>query len=267
MNTNQEKYHEQISAYLRDELLPEEKMLFKKSLEQDPELLQEFQIHQDLFAQVEDNKGIDVSWDYDTEDIRVLATYFRSKEAEKLKKTIQKAQINFQTPKKTVVWKKNIILPLLVAASVAVFVLVYTFNSKSSTTEMYVKHSEWEDLPSLTSRGGNNKLAEGERLFVDKKYKESYAIFETVPQKEQQPSVLIYLGLCALELDQLDKALHYFELLKNTDAIDSSKAYWYLALTYLKQNEKEKATNILQELVLGNHYNNAKAIKLLDQLQ
>lgn len=268
MDTNQEKYHEQISAYLRDELLPEERILFEKSLEQDPELLHEFKIHQELFTQVEDNKGIDdVSWDYDTEDVRILATYFRSKEAEKLKKTIQKAQNNYQTTKKTVVWKKNIILSFFVAASVAVFVLVYIFNSKSSTTEMYVKYSEWEDLPSLTSRGEDNKLVEGERLFVDKKYKESYAIFTALPQKEQQPSVLIYLGLCALELDQLDKALHYFELLKNTDAIDSSKGYWYLALTYLKQNEKEKATNILQELVSGNHYNNTKARELLNQLQ
>ncbi|GGX12056.1 hypothetical protein [Aquimarina muelleri] len=267
MDINQEKYHKQISAYLRDELSPEEKKLFEKSLTQNPELLQEFKIHQELFAQVEGSEDIVVSWDYDKEDVRALTTYFRSEEAEKLKKTIQKAKNNYQGYKKQRVWRKNIILPLLVAASIAVFVLVYTFNSKSSTTEMYVKHSEWEDLPSLTSRGGDNKLAEGERLFVDKKYKESYAIFTALSQKEQQPSVLIYLGLCALELDQLDKALHYFELLKNTEAIDSSKAYWYLALTYLKQNEKEKATNILQELVSGNHYKNTEARELLDQLQ
>lgn len=267
MDTNQEKYHEQISAYLRDELLPEEKILFEKSLEQDPELLQEFKIHQELFAQVEDNKYIDVPWGYDTEDVRVLATYFRSKEAEKLKKTIQKAQNNFQTPKKTGIWRKNIVFSLLVAASIIVLVLVYTFNSKPSATEMYVKYSKWEDLPSLTSRGTDNKLAQGEQLFVDKKYKESYKIFAAVPQKEQQPSVLIYLGICALELNQLDEAFYYFELLKNTDAIDSSKAYWYLALTYLKQNKKEKATSILQELVSGNHYNNTEARELLDQLQ
>ncbi|WP_299442140.1 hypothetical protein [uncultured Aquimarina sp.] len=267
---HQEKYHDQIDAYLRDELSLEDKALFEQSLQKDPELLMEFKVHQELFAQMDESVWINESFTPDIEEVKQVEAYFRSAEAKKLKDTIAKAQANYQKKNNISFLKNRLFLPILAAASIAIFVVLYTLNSNNSSQDLYVGYSQWRDLPSLTSRSDESQLAEGQRLFEQKKYKESYTLFKDYVEgkNEISPPVLVYSGLSALELNKYKEAISYFDQLINSDTIDQSKGYWYKALVYLKQNKKQKTITILEEITTDkNNYNYQEALELLDKLK
>ncbi|WP_299219936.1 tetratricopeptide repeat protein [uncultured Aquimarina sp.] len=263
-------YHDQIDAYLRDELSIEDRALFEQLLQNDPELVKEFKVHQELFAQVDESVWIDKSFTPDIEEVKEVENYFRSAEAKKLKDTIAKVQANYQKKNNTSFLKNRLFLSVLAAASITIFVVLYTMNSNDSSQDLYAGYSEWQDLPSLTSRSDESQLAEGQRLFEQKKYDESYVLFkEYIKDKnELLPSVLIYSGLSALELDKYTEAISYFDQIINSDTIDQSKGYWYKALVYLKQDKKNTAIKVL-EIILKDkqNYNFDKAQALLKKLQ
>ncbi|SEM20258.1 TPR repeat-containing protein [Aquimarina amphilecti] len=263
-------YHDQIDAYLRDELSIEEKALFEQSLKNNPELLHEFRIHQELFALTDESVWINESFIPSEEEVKEVETYFRSTEAKKLKNTIAQAQINYQKGNRFSFFNNRLFLPILAAASIALIVILYTFNSNNSTRDLYVEHSRWKDLPSLTSRSDENQLAEGQKMFEQKKYQESYSLFKNYVENNDQtsPSVLVYVGLSALELNKYEEAISYFDRLISSDAVDQSKGYWYKALVYLKQDNEDRAILILENILLDEqNYNFNKAKVLLKKMQ
>jgi len=267
---HQEKYHDQIDAYLRNELSLEDKALFEQSLGNDSELLMEFKVHQELFAQMDESTWINESFTPDIEEVKEVEIYFRSSEAKKLKDTIAKAQANYKKKSSPSFFKNKLFLPILAAASVAIFVVLYTMNSGDSSQDLYVTYSQWQDIPSLTSRSDESQLAEGQRLFEQKKYSESYALFKEYVEKENEilPPVLIYSGLSALELNKYKEAISYFDRLIDSDTIDQSKGYWYKALVYLKQNKKQNTITVLEEIKTNkSNYKYQEAVELLDKLK
>lgn len=270
MDINQEKYHDQIDAYLRDELSTEDRALFEQLLQNDPELLKEFKVHKELFAQLDESAWITDAFTPDIEEVKEVENYFRSVEAKNLKDTIAKAQANYQKKNNTSFLKNRLFLSVLAAASIAIFVVLYTMNSNNADQDLYAVYSDWRDLPSLTSRSDESQLAEGQRLFEQKKYNDSYILFkEYIKDKnELSPAVLIYSGLSALELDKYTEAISYFDQIINSDTIDRSKGYWYKSLVYLKQNKKNAAIKVL-EIILKDkeNFNFDKAEVLLKKLQ
>ncbi len=270
MDTNQEKYHDQIDAYLRDELSAGDRALFEQSLQNDPELLIEFRIHQELFVQTDETTWINESFAPDKKDVKEVEAYFKSSDAQKLKDTIARVQANYQKGSNTSFLKNKLFIPILAAASIALFVVLYLVDSNSSTQDLYATYSQWQNLPSLTSRSDENQLAQGQRLFIQKQYDKSYIIFKNYlnTTNEIVPPVLIYAGLSALELKKYKDAISYFDQLIASDAIDQSKGYWYKALVYLKQNKKNEAIQVL-EIILKEeqNYNFDEANVLLKKLQ
>ncbi|WP_299246664.1 hypothetical protein [uncultured Aquimarina sp.] len=270
MDANQEKYHDQIDAYLRDELSTEDRALFEQLLEKNPEVLKEFKIHQELFVHIDESSWIDDSFTPEIEEVKKVENYFKSIEAKRLKDTIVKAQANYQKKNNTSFLNNRLFLSVLAAASIAIFVVLYTMNSNNADQDLYAAYSQWQDLPSLTSRSDESQLAEGQRLFEQKKYDESYMLFKEYKKDKNKllPSVLIYLGVSALELDQYTEAISYFDQIISSDTIDQSKGYWYKALVYLKQDKKDDVIKVL-EIILKDrqNYNFDKAQALLKKMQ
>ncbi len=271
MSANQEKYQNQIDAYFRNELSDQERISFEKLLKEDTELSQEFIIHKELYAQFDPDLQIDITSNAYDKEVEEIETYFESEEAKKLSEVIDKAQHNYQeaeTPKK---WpNKNIFIGLIAAASVALLVVLYTTNSGSSTQELYAQYSDWNDLPSLTSRKDGDQLSLGQSLFEEGKYQQANTVFKTIltQGKEVPPSVLIYSGVSALELDDYQEALTHFDQLMQSDTIDHSKGYWYKALVFLKQAKKDEAIAVLKRIVENKeNFNYKEAVILLDKLK
>ncbi|MBW1297122.1 hypothetical protein [Aquimarina litoralis] len=270
MDANQEQYHDQIDAYLRDELSNDEKILFEQSLQNNPELSAEFKIHQELFAQMDESVWITDMFTPEQEEIKEITSYFRSEEAKKLKETIEKAKANYYKTERTSILKGKWIIPVLIAASFSIFVILYSINFSESPQELYAKYNEWNDLPSLTSRSDEDQLTKGQQLFEEKKYNDSFLLFENYIQSTDEvvPATLLYAGISALELDEYKKAISYFDQLINSNAIDQSKGYWYKVLTYLKQGKKEETIQVLEIIIKDQeNYNFDKANTLLKKLR
>ncbi|MDY8138617.1 tetratricopeptide repeat protein [Aquimarina sp. 2201CG5-10] len=253
MDANQEKYHDQIDAYLREELSSEDRALFEQSLLEDQELKKEFLIHKELFALEDDSIWIQDLFDPDESEVKQVEAYFKSEEVQNLKDVISTAQSNYteSDKKKSIFVNKKWFIPILVAASFTLLFFVYTFNSGYTAQELYAEYGEWDDLPSLTSRSDETQLAEGQRFFEQKEFLASYELFKNLEDNklETSPEILVYLGLSSLELNKYNEAISYFDQLINSDAIDQSKGYWYKALTYLKQEKKDKAISILEVIL------------------
>ncbi len=270
MGDNQKKYHDQIDAYLRDELSIEDRSLFEKALLSNPELEREFYIHQELFTQFDESSWINESFTPDTNQVKEVETYFRGEEAQKFKETVDRAKENYQRKEGAFRFNKKIIFPILAAASITLLVLLYTMSSGISSQDLYAQYSNWNDLPSLTSRSDESQLAEGQLLFEQGAYLKANTIFKSVINsgKKTTSSVLIYAGVSALELGNYQDAISYFDSLIASDVIDHSKGYWYKALLYLKQDKKKEAISVLEIILKNeNNYNYQKAEELLDMLK
>lgn len=270
MNGNQEKYHDQIDAYFRGEFSEQQKISFKKLLNEDSELLQEFLIHKGLYAQFNKEDRIECFFSTNNKELKDIERYYQSDEVHNLKNTINWARVTYRQTEKQKSPNRNLMISLAAAASIVLFIVFYSLNSQNTTQELYAKHSNWENLPSLTSRGEDNDLSMGQLFFEEHKYEQSYDIFKTFKKtkKEVYPSVLIYLGISSLELNKHDEAIFYFDQLINSETIDQSKGYWYKTLIYLKLGRKDDAIQVLEVLITNeNNYNHQEASKLLKKLR
>ena len=255
-----------IDDYLNNRLSREDLIAFEKQLFNDHDLAEEVRINKNLFALHETE-----AW----EDINVLnkdgiayQEYLLSDDAKKIKLAINNANNKY---------KRNSITPIKrfrwygVAASLVLLIAFsYTFTSNQNTPEnLYADYSNLSELPSLTQRSDADKLlSDAEKLFLNKQYLGAVRSLELYNEKynSQSANTLLYKGMCYLELKQYTKAELIFNTLKSSDTLDKNKAYWYLALTSLKQENITDTKKILQVIVSNSYYNNQKAEQLLAKL-
>ncbi|MEW7280541.1 hypothetical protein ABW636_18290 [Aquimarina sp. 2201CG1-2-11] len=271
MSTNAEKYYNQIDAYLRGALTNEEKAVFEKLLQENTGLRKELSLHKELYAQFDDTDWVGHQFEGKNIDFKNAEAYFRSEEANAFKEVIEKAEENYKNKSQTRFLSTKKIIVLLAAASVALLFVFTTLLSKDTTEELYSQYNDWQDLPSLTSRGNTNtnSLSKGQVLFEEGNYQQANTIFESIvtTEKELPINVLIYAGATALELKNYTEAIGYFDKIIASNAIDHSKGYWYKAMVYLKQGKKEKVIETLEIITqLQNNYKYKEAIELLNKL-
>ncbi len=85
--------------------------------------------------------------------------------------------------------------------------------------------------------------------------------------EEINPLVYIYTELIYSEKNELDKAVREFQILENSNSIDSSRALWYKALTYLKFDKTTKGKEILLRILKDStNYKYKEAKELLGKL-
>lgn len=114
----------------------------------------------------------------------------------------------------------------------------------------------------LTERSSDEKdLMQAQKDYLAKKYTSALSIFEKHPDNIE---VQLARGNCEFNLGDTDAALKTFQTIALKNSIYTPTANWYLALTYLKQNQPEKAKLILQNIPKGTYYQ--KAQDLLRQL-
>ena len=87
------------------------------------------------------------------------------------------------------------------------------------------------------------------------------------------PEILLFAGICYLEMGGTDKAKANFEQIYNSTAINRYEGAWYLALTYLYEAESsdtkdnyDKIIDLLEEIPEGDSYY-SKAQSLLGELK
>lgn len=263
----------QIASYLNNQMDEVEKTAFEALLESDAELTSFLETYKTLEGVYNEEKWT-IKTTASIDEVKELARQFRADDVVDLSKkirTIQQENHTQKSPKK----KTYFYYISSAVAIAAIFTLFYfSFMQSLSPADAFEQYHNWNTLPSFQDKGiidddTKANLIKAETLFEEKKYKEALTLFSsTTKNKTYIPNAALYIGISQLELQQYTAALKTFEILKNSDAIDHHKAYWYTALVYLKQDDADKAKKILEVLVQNpDYYNSKKAQKLLKKLK
>ena len=237
---------EWIERYLDRSLTREEKLWMEKRLEEEPDLKSKYHDHKQLiegirYAHIQ-NK---------LEQLRVLETSLPPISVKKVAKEIP-------------FWK-----PIAIAASITLLITVYYFaNLAPAPQELFA--SRYQPYPNVfepTMRGTSkmqDKRAHAFGAYDQGDYATAAQLFNELLATDKEPGMLLLLGNSNLSLGKIEDAQNNFlELIANFDELDA-QAKWYLALSYLKQGQSEKANLILQELSDPQVTYSKKAKELLD---
>ncbi len=275
MEFNQTIY-EKIDAYIFDRLTAEEKSLFEKEMEDNQELKEEVRFTLGIKSSISGKDWLLFDEEIESDQVKHISQLKRSEKYASIAADLETIGNEYfetldQKPK-----TRNKFLYIAGAAAIAMLLFVgYYFSSNQSTDKLYATYNDWQELPSLTLQGDDQAiLAKGEAFFGNNEYEEAITVFstkldESIQNKQQpHPYILAYLGASYLGLDNYDKALNIFDRLLESNTLDNSRGYWYKAMVYLKQGNREEAINTLK-LLLENktNFNFDKAQELLKKLE
>lgn len=261
----------QIASYVNNQMDEAEKKAFETLLESDDELASFLETYATLEGVYNEEKWT-VKSNATIEEVKALANEFRSKDALDVSKKIRAIQQNAHQAT-TTRSKKSYFYYISSAVAIAAVSTLFYFSFMQSFTanDAFEEYHDWTTLPSFQTKSDtNNNLAKASTLFQEEKYQEALSIFTKYSEESDtyNPQIQLYVGISQLELGNYQDAIQTFDKLLASNTIDNHKAYWYTSLTYLKQNDAEKAKKVLRTLLENpSNYNYEKARKLLEKLK
>lgn len=261
----------EIELYLSGNMTPEQQLNFEKKMNSDLQLKQDVATYHEMqsFYDPQDWNTIDPKKQHN--QIEAYETFLKSEKGQGIASSIKSAENqHFQekTPSgiKKWIWYGSSIAAILVIG----FFIIFQITKTTDSIDLYAEYKNWEDLPSLTQRDENTQLSKAEGFFRKEQYSEALSEFRNYKVEhtdELNPQVLIYIGIAELELDQNKSAENTFTKLLNSNTLDAPKAHWYLALTYLKMNDRNKTMQELDKILKDSkNFNYKKAQKLVNEL-
>jgi tetratricopeptide (TPR) repeat protein len=251
-----------------------EKKEFQEQMDNDLEI----QMYLEINKNIDDFNNEDnwVFYDGDKEALKKTIESFSSENMKSLSKTITKTQNEFHH-KKDRLKNKSALRAVSVIAIAACVAMVFYFTSLTpNLNDIYIENSSWAELPSAIIRSNDGsvgeyqkQIVEAEKLFRGKNYEKALIAFQDVTENSRvfQPDIVLYIGISQLELNKYNDAVHSFNTLSQSNAIDNHKAYWYLSLVYLKQNNELKTIESLKKVIKKeSNFNYKKALSILQKL-
>lgn len=125
----------------------------------------------------------------------------------------------------------------------------------------YILDTNMDDANTL-----NTYFKDGKFAYDDKDYATAEKEFENyLAIKPNDYKVILAKGNCEFQLGNFDEAIRTFQQVANAKTVYSNTGHWYLALSYLKNDNVEKAKTSLQQITEQSEYDK-QAKKLLQQL-
>ena len=218
-----------IDRYFDNSLTPKEQLLFNDLLQNDLDFKNEFIFRKDLKKVIAANQQ---------EDLKSSLGQFEKK--------IQQSSKFMILPKK---W--------FVAASIAIIVSLGGYSIK---THYYPSNQAIFKTYFQSGRNTIQPIVRGESLntieyrafvaYEAHNYHKAINLFNSV-KNHDEAYINFYKGLSYLELGKLREAIDILLPIANANYLEgksahfNDKAMWYLALAYLKNNDKEKAGSVL----------------------
>ncbi len=236
----------------------------------------------DLAKEVELQKNINAFLQYEplsenpeeTDLIKKIDQIRKSSEGQALKNKIIAVGKQYFEEENTLLKekKKPNIRMYFVAATVVVIIalsLLLNNNSSLSNHELYSAYYDSSDLPTFVTRGEvKDYKSTVVEQFKEKEYENVIALVKDYRVKENFNHLLfLYSAISYSELGYVDKAIMELNYLEKSNSLDASRAHWYKALIFLKEDMSEKAKNELNTIISDpNNYNFDQAKKLLKKL-
>ncbi|TVZ56288.1 anaphase-promoting complex subunit 3 [Lutibacter sp. Hel_I_33_5] len=163
----------------------------------------------------------------------------------------------------------------LVAASVALLISLSGYyliaGNSLNNQELYAEYYQpYRNVIHPVVRGDSSTDLKTTAFvyYENNNYKKAYDTLLKLYKKDVNPDYLLYQGICLLELNQPKKAITIFSKSLENNTTYSTKVTWYLALSYLQQNDIEKATFYLNKyLKSGDLFKKDEAETLLKKLK
>lgn len=148
----------------------------------------------------------------------------------------------------------------LAAALTLVAAAVWFFNRGDAPTyRQYAQHPRL----SLTVMGNTEQArTDAETAFAQKDYARALSALDQVLAAEPDNiKAAFFRGICLLELDRSAEARQIFEVLAVGNSALREDAVWYVALSYLQENNPTECRNTLQKIAPGAaHYEQAQQL-------
>lgn len=227
MDTN--SHFHLIEKYLFDQMNEDEKKEFEILTKSDSSLEEEFEIQKSVFESAND------------EDLKKIYPAL---------KLAEEKYLSGQTKKPP--FRLIPIYRLAIVACIA-FILIFSWNffSDSNNKSLELFTSYYEPYPMILSfRGKSDLIPQAVNSYNSQNYE---SVIKSMNQLILIDSLGVipnmYLGIAHLELGNFDEAIENFEAVSNSNNPTlRQQANWYMALTFLKANEPEKAKSILTKL-------------------
>lgn len=259
---------DRIMDYLDGKMTPTELKDFEKNRQNDAELNETVTIMERMHLVYDDE-----NWpilELESEKVKENRVLFDNDDIKLFSNKVKASQKRYENKDstKTNKWLKYI-GSIAAVGLIAFFINTY-FNPNNSSEELFNNYYNTQDLPSFVVQNSDANVAiEAERLFKEQRYSEALKAFTAVNENSNtlNPNLVLYIAICNLELNNYTTSLNYLEELEQSNAIDFHKAYWFKALVYLKQDQKNDAIKNLKILSENKTYfNHEKANDLLDKL-
>ncbi|HHS95562.1 MAG TPA: tetratricopeptide repeat protein [Phaeodactylibacter sp.] len=224
------KINDRIEQYLDGLLSPEERLNFEQSLQTDKALAEAFVLRQDMnhfLRHREQKKNLSKQLDAIGKD------FFKTEQKNNIR-PLRKKQLRFG----------------VLAAAVAVILLFFAVYWFYPSTDLYRRFAIHAPIQLIDkSKAEEQLLTQIQNAFNEKDYTQALPLINKFLAIHPDDLQLKFTqAICLLETEQLDAAKDSFLQFASTGSIFRNEAYWYLALCYLKENNKEKAMEILQKI-------------------
>ncbi len=239
---------EQIEGYLNNELKEDELNAFKELLKRDNKLKLEVEKHQLVQNALKDTSSIDFRKKLQDIDSEINAKVSSKKPVFSL------SRIN---------WKVAAVL----VVSIGLMSLLFLQNSTPKHEKLFATYYVPYPMDDITrgeisSHTSLNKLA---LSYNNGNYERVIELLESSGDIRTNDKLKLYLGNSYLSLNKEKKAIEVFQLI-DVESEFYKDSQWFLALTYLKNDKKNKALLILENLSIYNNLYTNKVSGLIKAL-
>lgn len=238
----EEQLYEEIEGYLANTLSREAYLQFKERLAKNPDLAAQVELHRSVRDAISDHGEIEFE-----DTIRELGLEHEASDSDEEDQEEEKKK----TPSFN--YRRRI---FFVAASIVLLCLIgwlafSPFGSPATPPELFAQNFEAYTAPS-NFRGDvpKDKLDSAFIPYRKGDYPNTLLRLEALGKVYQNnEQILFFSGICELAAGDVSLAQNYLEqVLALPDNQSKVQTQWYLALSWLKADQKEKARPLLLEL-------------------
>ncbi|GAA3771924.1 hypothetical protein GCM10022271_00060 [Corallibacter vietnamensis] len=238
-----------LYRYFSKSLTPNEEHVFENLLNTDAEFKKQFEFEKNLkqVIQKEESKKLKAKLQDFEKDIKTKTS------SEKTTHSI----FNY----------KN----FAIAATIALLMGWFGYNTFFNTNYNDLYQDNFKVYPNTVytiTRSDDNNTIERQAFvaYETEDYQLAINKFNAISETEKNSYLTFYKAQAFLKLENLKDAKLLFEEVIVKDRGFVAESHWYLALIYLKENDKENTRKQLKLLISNFDYNKSKAKDLLDKI-
>lgn len=256
MKTLEKDLFELLDDKLSGELSGEELEAFDMDLADDPELMAEFELHQEIDEAIQESEVIELRKKLD-----LIHDLTQNKKQPGLLRTILRHKLSRIAAASFVV--------LLIITSLSLNLLRPADHNMSNESLFKIYY---QPDAAMLIRGNNSQdetIIKAFQLYENQEYSTALDLFSEVLQTDiQNMPIQFYSGISSIELGQYQAALIPFNyIMDHNSNLYVERAEWYAALCHLKLNEKKSAVDLFTQISMSSSFYKDKAHEILKSIE